>query len=234
MPYTINLPPSLFNTPLLVAGRPEYLLGTYSAKTSPTLLNITNISASGNSVTINATITAGKVPTTAQLLTVQNASNSGINAVGATVTSVTGFNTGDNSTGTIVYTVTGVGTIGSVAGSGQVVMPVAEVADVLQNGSSISVASPFNDPRVSGARTITAQVSFPVLPTSATVVLSGSDDNVNFYSVGTVITVTAGVATGGFLQVQEDAARFHRFDITNYVGAGSPPSGGSIVGKIVA
>jgi hypothetical protein len=222
MSYTTNLPPSLISTELLVAGRPSYLLGKYSAKTSPTLLNITSLSASVNTVTITATITAGDVPTTSQLLTVQNASNSAINAVNAVVTAVTGFNTGDKSTGTISYTVNAVGTIASAAGSGQVVMPVAEVPETLQNGSSLSVAMPFNDPRIDQSRTVVAQASCPSAPTAATIDLSASDDNVTFYKIGTVLSYAGGTATGGFLEVTGQSARFLRFDVSSVSGGTLP------------
>jgi hypothetical protein len=222
MAYTQGLPPSLINTELLIPGRLTYLLGYYSAKTSPTLANITNISAAVNTVTITVGLTAGNAPTTAQLLTVQNASNSAINAVSAPITAVTGFNGGDNSVGTIAYTVTGVGTIVSVAGSGQVVMPVAEVPDVLQNGSSLSVAMPFNDPRIDQSRTIVVQASCPSAPTTATINLSASDDNVTFYTLQTVLSYTGGTAAGGMAEIAYQSVRFLRFDVSNVTGGSSP------------
>jgi hypothetical protein len=231
MPAFLTLPASLANRPLLVPGRPQYLFGTYSATTSPTLANITNISASVNTVTITVGLTAGVPPTTAQLITVQGASNSSINAVGATVTGVSGFTTGDLSTGTIAYTVNAVGTIASAAGAGTVVLPVAETADALTSSLiSLQVTVPFNDPRIDQARTVTAQVSFPSLPTSVVVTLQDSDDDQTYYDVATVASVAAGVQTGGFLQVQNSSARFYRLSCGTVVGGSSP----TIIGKVSA
>jgi hypothetical protein len=230
MPSFMTLPASLANRPLLVPGRPQYLFGGYSATTSPTQGYITNISASVNTVTISVVITSVP-PTTAQLITVQGASNSAINAIGATVTGVTGFNTGDLSTGTISYTVNAVGTIASAAGSGTVVLPVAETADALtSNLISQQVTVPFNDPRIDQARTVTAQVSFPSLPTSVVVTLQDSDDDQTYYDVAAVASVAGGTLTGGFLQVQNSSARFYRLSCGTVVGGSSP----TIIGKVSA
>lgn len=240
-PAFMNLPASMANRPLLVPGVPFYVFGTYSAKTSPTLLNITNISASVNTVTISATITAGNVPTTAQLLTVQNASVSSVNAIAATVTAVTGFDTGDNSTGTVSYTVTGVGTVASAAGSGQVVMPVAVIPDVLStmlNNSDLTVYSqqvalPYNDPRIDQSRTIVVQVQFSSVPEACVVTLQASDDDVNYWNVATVITVTSGVPEGGLTQATFQSANFYRLAVTG-LNLGSPPSAASIQASLQA
>lgn len=230
MPSYITQPASFVNRPLLVPGRPHYVFGGYTSTVSPTLAYVTNVSAVGNTATVTLALLAGAIPTTSQLITVQRCSNSNFNAVGATVTAVSGFNTGDNSIGTVSYTLVGIGGVVSAAATGDAVLPVAETSDAAVNGASQQVTVPFNDPRIDQARTITAQCSFPSLPTTATVTLQGSDDDSTYFDIQAVGSVVAGVLVGGLLSVQNLSYRFYRLNLTNVTGGSSP----KIIGKISA
>jgi len=217
MPNYLTLPASMANRPLLVPGRPQYLWGGYSATDSPTLAYGTNIAGSGSTATLTLQLYAGKVPTTSQLITVQGCSISGFNVIGATITNVSGFNTGDNSVGTVQYA--NVTLSPTVAASGMVVMPVAVTSDLITQASpSLQCTMPFNDPRIDQARTVEAQVIFTSLPTTATVVLEESLDDVTYSSLGTAATVAGGVQTKTNLSATLTAGRFYRFNPTVVTG----------------
>jgi hypothetical protein len=224
MPSFMTLPASMANRPLLVPGQPKYVFGTYTASTAPTRAILTNVALTSNVATVSLTLIEGAVPTTNQTITVQGCSNSVFNIVAATVTAVSGFNTGDNSAGTVSYAVTHAN-VGSAAATAQyVVLPVAVLADALSsNLISQQVALPYNDPRIDQSRTIVTQVSFPSLPTSVTVSLQASDDDINYTTIGTAAVIAGGVfTTGPLAQFTDQAANFYRLSCGTVSGGTLP------------
>jgi hypothetical protein len=229
MPAYLTQPASAANRRLLVPGRPEYVFGSRDGKSSDTLSYVTNASLTTNVATLTLKLAAGNVPIVGQLLTMLNCSDSTFNVTGAAITAVAGFNTGDNSTGTVSFALTHAN-VGSEAVSGYVFMPVPEIAEALVNGASIQVSVPFNDPRIDQSRTITAQMQYPSIPTTCTTTLQTSDDDINYFDVGTVASVSGGVVTGGLLQAQNLSSRYYRLNHSNVTGGTSP----TCVGKISA
>jgi hypothetical protein len=149
-------------------------------------------------------------------------SNSVFNVQDVPLTGVSGFDTGDKSTGTVTFALSHVD-IAHAAASGMAVLPVAEVAEALFSGASKQVAVAYNDPRISQERTVSAQVSFPSLPTACIVDLQESDDDTNYYDVSAthLASVSGGTLTGGFQQVTDSVARFYRLNISSITGGTS-------------
>lgn len=149
-----------------VSGRPEYFFGSI-ADAQDTFMVIDHVAIATNVATLNVTITQGNIPLVGQRVNVQGVSTASgafnLTAVltGVTITAATGV-------GTITYALTHAD-VGSTAATGEAVVPVQEVAEALANGDSIPVYSPAQEPRDYGAKSITTAVTFPSIPTAATV-----------------------------------------------------------------
>lgn len=221
MSYSTGLQPSFQNVPLMVPGKPLFLLGSLSFSQSPTMAQVTNVALSGNVVTLSLALTAGAIPVVNQLISVQQCSVAAINGTAYTITAVSGFNTGDNSTGTVTFALTHANIV-SVAATGNAIAPIPVTADVAQNGSSLYAALPFNDPRIDQSRTLVFQALFPSIPTTATLTAYVSDDGVTFYSIGTIASVAGGVVTGGLLEISAQSAAFVQVQIASVTGGTNP------------
>lgn len=219
--YSTGLQPIFQNVPLLVPGKPLYLLGSLSFSQSSTIAYVTNVAITSNVATVSLQIIAGAVPVQNQLINIQQCSNSVFNVTNKTITGVSGFNTGDNSTGSVTFALAHADVV-SVAATGNAIAPIPVTNDVCQNGSSIYAALPYNDPRIDQSRTLVFQASFSSIPTTATLEALASDDGVTFYSLGTIASVTGGVVTGGFLEISAQSAAYVQVELSNVTGGTSP------------
>lgn len=217
---------------LLVAGKPEYLWGAFNDRTGPTTgLVISDAINAGNTVTVVFQVTGGNIPVVGALVTIVGAANASgnINVTNASIIGVTSTPAG---VVTIQFQIqTPSGTQLLLADSGQVIIPQPETSEALANGASVPVAVPFQNPQMDQGRSITAVVSLPSLPTTATITLQQSvqDNDVEYADIATVVSVAGGVSTGGQVTAEKTLGRFYRFNTTGVTGGTLP----SIIGKII-
>lgn len=216
-----GLQPIFQNVPLLVPGKPLYLLGSLSFSQSPTKAQITNVALTTNVVTLSLQLTEGLIPVVNQLINVQQCSQAAINGVNYTITGVSGFNTGDNSTGTVTFALTHAN-IATIAATGNAIAPIPVTADVCANETSWYAALPYNDPRIDQSRTLVFQCAFPSVPVAATVTAYVSDDGITFYSIGAVATVAGSVVTGGLLEISAQSAAYVQVQVSGVSGGTNP------------
>jgi hypothetical protein len=187
MPAYQNNP---FQRPVLVTkGVPCYLFGTYDFKVGNTRAALTNSALTSNVATVTVQIIEGPLPVVGGLISIVNstAGSAVLNVNRAVITGVN-INTTTNA-GTITFALTNAN-ITSVADAGTVVVEPAEVAETLVAGASIPcvIQAPEGDSQF----TVPFAVTFPTIPTAATVTLQRA------ISVATVIsewTNTAAVVT---------------------------------------
>jgi hypothetical protein len=187
---------------------------------------ITNSALTTNVATITVQITEGEIPTVGSLITVTQtqAGSGGMNVNRAAITAVAiNAQTG---AGTISYADTHAN-ITTVADSGSAIAEVPEVPETLANGNSIACV--FQAPKGDSQFTVPLSVTFPTLPTAASVDLQAALHNINseFTKVATVVAVaTSNYTAGPFAQVTLQRGYFYRLAVSGVSGVGT------IVGKI--
>jgi hypothetical protein len=217
---------------LLVAGTPEYLLGSYNDKTGPTFGYVISDSAVTTTGTVTFRIASGNVPFVGALITVVGTANAGgnFNVTNATILTVVCTDAGIC---TVTYAITSSSVAVGTADSGEVLVPQPEVAAALVTGASEPVALPAINSLNSQEHVITAVVAFPSLPTSVIVSLQQAviDLDSEYADVAVVATVAGGVVTaaGGQITVDPVMARFLRFNAGTVTGGTLP----SIVAKLI-
>lgn len=229
--------PSYVNTPfapnprLLTAGWPEWLFGSFATDVAPTRFQVTNVALTSNVATVSGYVREGNIPAVGSLISIQGtASTSGLfNVSNVAIASVTiNATTG---IGTITFALTHAN-VATAADSGQAIVPQAVQTEALANGSSIPCVPPANDPNTDAARTFTAQVYFPSLPTTATVTVQGSltNNDADYQNLGTVGTVVGGAITLSQAEFQLTNERFLRFNVSAVTGGTSPTIAAAILG----
>ena len=213
---------------LTMAGKPEYVFGSFNDKTGPTIGQVISNSSVTTTATLTFRVTSGNVPVAGSLITVVGTANSSgvFNVTNASIASVT--STDNNLSGVITVTYTIASTSqGTVADAGQVQIPQPEVGEVMVNGASVPVAVGYNTPTLQ-ARTVNATVSFPTTPTGGFVFLQGAlfDKDSEYETLGLVSNINGSPQIGPTLEVADSAYRFYRLNVTGLTGAGK------IVGKI--
>jgi hypothetical protein len=216
-------------------GFPTYLYGSLATDTQDTLLQVTNVAATGGTATVSVYVRAGSIPIVGNLISIAGtqASSGLFNVSSAPLTNVTiNATTG---IGTVQFAL--VGTVGSVADSGQALVPIQEVPETLAANTSVPVYVPSQEPNDMGEKSITTAVTFPTMPTAATVKLysainlpknlpgsAGSE----WTLVGTVATVAASAQTIGPLFTEDTSAntaalagRFFCLQVTGITGSGT-------------
>jgi hypothetical protein len=191
----------------------------------------------GTAGTLNVQLLSGNIPIVGALITVIGTANSAgvFNVTNATITSVSASANPDAGFYSIGYLVSST-TQATTLDGGQFIVPQIETGESLTaTGASVPVAAPFNNPEMQEGKSITASVSFPTAPTSATVVLQGAlfDKDSEYVTIGTLGTTngsstfqTGQGAAGTVADVNIVNFRFYRLNCTALVGTGS------IVGKI--
>lgn len=220
---------------VVLPGKPAYIYGSLATDTQDTLLQVTNVAATGGTATVSVYVRAGSIPVVGNLISIAGtqASSGLFNVSSAPLTNVTiNATTG---VGTVQFAL--VGTVGSVADSGQALVPIQEVPETLAANTSVPVYIPSQEPNDMGEKSITTAVTFPTMPTAAVVKLysainlpknlpgsAGSEWTV----VGTVATVAASAQTVGPLFTEDTSAntaalagRFFCLQVTGVTGSGT-------------
>lgn len=214
-------------------GVNAYLFGSYNYKQDNTRMYVTNVALTTNVATINVQITVGEIPIVGALLTISQTGSTGgafnVNRAPITAVSINALGVG-----TISYALVR-SNVGSAPDAGSAIAEVPEIGDVAANGASIAccMAAPDSDSQA----TVTAAVTFPSLPTAATVVLQQALKNIDaeFTTIlptggGTAATVAAGVQTvGPVASYTLTRGNFYRFLVSGVSGGTLP----TIVGKLV-
>lgn len=216
---------------LMISGTPNYLLGSYNDKASPTFGYVISDSAVTTTGTVTFIIKDGNVPFVGALITVIGTANAGgnFNVVNATILTVVCTDAGIC---TVTYAVASSSVAVGTADSGEVEVPQPELGETLVNGSSVPVAMTFQGSHSNQEKDIVAIVSFPgVLPTTALVTLQSAviDLDSEYADVATVTSVAGGVQSGGQISIDQQGARFYRFHTSTVAGPAS-----KIVAKLIA
>ena len=196
---------------------------------------MTNVAATGGTATVSVYVRAGNIPIVGNLISIAGTQTSSglFNVSSAPLTNVTiNATTG---IGTVQFAL--VGTVGSVADSGQALVPIQEVPETLAANTSVPVYVPSQEPNDMGTKSITTAVTFPTMPTTATVKLysainlpknlpgsAGSEWTLD----GVVATVAASAQTVGPLFTYDTGAntaalagRFFCLQVTGVTGSGT-------------
>lgn len=212
----------------LTPGYPAYLFGSLNLLVAPTKMRVTSVTVASTVVTLGVAVVEGNVPVAGQLVSVAyttsdggkaNVTNVAISDV--TIDAITGA-------GTISYTAVTSPPIGDqvlTADSGEALAPQAEVGEALVNGASQEIAIQANTGPNNG-RTIRFDVSFPSIPTTATVIAQSADLNLDseYYDISAtpVATVAGGVVSGGSSQFSMERSCFVRVIVSSVTGGTNP------------
>ena len=217
-------------------GLPAYLYGSLATDTQDTLLQVTNVALTSNVATVSVYVRAGNIPVVGNLISIAGTQTSSglfnvssVALTGVTINATTGI-------GTVTFALTNAN-VTSVADSGQALVPIQEVPETLAANTSVPVYVPSQEPNDMGEKSITTAITFPTMPTAATVKLysavnlpknlpgsAGSE----WTAVGTVATVAASAQTVGPLFTEDTSAntaalagRFFCLQVTGVTGSGT-------------
>jgi len=194
MPAYVNSP---FVKPILLQkGVPAYLWGSFNSHQGNTRAFVSNVALTTNVATVTVQIVSGEIPTVgSQISIIQTQTSSGVfNVNRATITAVSiNASTGQ---GTISFALTNAN-IASTADTGTVEVEVPEVGEALAAGASIACA--IQAPDGDSQFTVPCAVTFPVMPTGATIVLQRAirDVNSEYTTIGNAAVVAASAFTTG-------------------------------------
>jgi hypothetical protein len=211
---------------LLQKGVPAYLWGSYNTLIGNTYLAVTNVALTTNVATVSVQLINGPLPTVGEYISIINStSTTGLFNVNRAV--ITGV-TIDNGTGigTITFALTHAN-VTSGADVGSVLVEPAEVAETLAAANSVAVC--VQAPEGDSQFTVPVAVTFPTIPTAATVTLQVAIRNQDseYTNTTTVVTVAASAYTAGpVVQVTLQRGYFYRLAVTGITGSGT------IIGKI--
>lgn len=215
---------------LLTSGVPAYCFGSFNDRVDNTKMQVTNVAITSNVATLTVAIHRGNIPAVGSLISVQGVPTSSgafnvtqVPLTGVTIDAVTGI-------GTVTFALTHADVV-SVASSGTARVQVPEVAEALVNGSSVAWSVPVQSAIPDQGRALKAAVSFPSIPTTATVTLQEAifNQDSEFQDMATVASVTAGTVTGNQTTVGPTPGRFYRLHASSVTGGTSP----TIIGKLL-
>lgn len=218
----------LYNSPalrpqLLQKGTPAYLFGGLNMLQGNTQGYVTKTALATNVATVSVSITTGPIPLVGDLITVWatsqqtglfNVSRGVITAV--SITATTGV-------GTISYALTGTNQ-SATADAGAFLTEPGETAETLTTNTSsqpVTIQAPQGDSQF----TVPMAVSFPSMPTAATVTLQVAirDIDAEYTNTTTVVTVAASAFTAGpTVQATLQRGYVYRVRITGVTGGTSP------------
>ena len=217
---------------VIISGTPLYLFGSFNDRTGPSIGKVLSNSVdSFNNATVTFELQSGNIPVAGSLITIAGTSNSAgvfnvTNSVIASVSSVllTGIVT-------VIFSLAA-SAQANTADSGQVIIPQPEVGEALVNGASVPGALVSQGARLEQGRAVTAVVTFPSMPTTATVKLQQAvkDIDSEYADLATVTSVAGGVQTGGQVTLQGTLGLFLRFNVSGAAGGSSP----LLVAKLIA
>jgi hypothetical protein len=226
---------------LLVAGRPEYVFGSFQDKTGPTTGYVISDSGNGTTSTVVFQITSGNIPAVGSLVTIVGTAN----AAGAyNVTNVQIASEVVTDQGVCTITFLGAGSSASAQDAGAVQIPQPELGDSLttSTASSVPVTSPASPNQQSG-KSLSVTVTLPsqqlgVTSTlsAVTVVIQGANQDLDasYNTIGTIGTALAagsvtdwqsgqgntGTGTLASGSVNLPNFRFYRLRVTAATGSG--------------
>jgi hypothetical protein len=228
---------------VVLPGKPAYLYGSMPWDTQDTLFQVTSVASTTTVATVTGYIRAGNIPAIGNLVSIAGTQAgsgqfnvSSVPLTGVSISATTGV-------GTLTFALSGTA-VTSVADAGQAIVPIAEVAETLAANTSVPIYIPSQEPNDMGEKSITAAITFPTMPTAATVKLysainlpknlpgsAGSE----WTLAGTVATVAASAQTAGPLTTFDTSAsavnlagRFFCLQVTGITGSGT------IIGKIIS
>jgi hypothetical protein len=220
MPLYTN---SAFQLPVLATkGVAVYLLGSFDYKIGNSRLFLTNSALTTNVATVTVQQIVGPLPVVGGLISIVNSTAGGgvLNVDRAIITAVN-INT-TTGAGTISFALTNAN-IAAVADGGTVIVEPGEVPEVLVN-NSFSIATLIQAPEGDSQFTVPFSVTFPTLPTAATVSLQGAlrDNNAEYVTLITAGAVAAGAQTfGPFGEATLQRGYLYRFAVTGLTGTGT-------------
>lgn len=208
---------------LLQNGVPAYFFGGFNFLRGNGKGTVASVALTSNVATVTVTVNEGPLPLVGDWVTIwgTTSASGAYNVTRAVVTAVS-FNTATN-TGTATYALTSAN-LATTADPGQVLFEPTETAEALTN-NSFSAPIVVQSPRGDSQFTLPIAISFPSLPTTATVNLEGAiRDNASEYTpLGIVAAVVAGAQTvGPFGQVQLQRGYVYRLAVTGVTGGSSP------------
>lgn len=214
MPY-FNPSPYAPVPVLMESGKLEYLLGRRVPNQADTSISLQSVTDDGTNATFTGQIIEGNIPIVGSLFSSLTSDPANYNAVNAKISA-------------IAFNVNGQGTVtipsmhaGSEALSGNGLIPVPEVPETLVNGVSIPITFPMEGGS-SISRTMLASVTFPQIPSAATVTLQGAMRN---FETEYVDLKQIGIVAGGAVtQTQAQFAgegMYYRYHVTGVSGAGT-------------
>ena len=230
--------PAYINSPfkpapkLLVAGWPEYLIGSFNFDVAWGKFAVTNFALTSDVATLTGVIIAGNIPAVGDFISTQGTP---FDVTDATITGVT-INA-DTGVGTITYAASNAD-IDSVGSGGTAEILPAEASEAISsNYTSIPVSVPFQDTKAGGERTITVVVSTPTNSSLlATFTLQGAlrdvdSDYTALSPNGTAITaVSLPTSAGGAVSAEYCLTQYRFFRLLLTFTSGS----GTAVAKIEA
>lgn len=231
--YNFNPYPYKPTPAQLIAGKPEYVFGSYNDKTGPTIGTVISDAVATDVATVVFQILSGNVPVVGAKITIEGAQNTGFSSVSrATILSVS------------VVMLTGICTVTFALSAsdqpvlpdlGQVVIPQPEISEAVVNGPSVPVAAVFQNAQSNQGRSLTAVVSFPVQPFNVLVTVQSAviDEDSEYADVATVTSVVAGVVTGGQVTIETVLGRFYRLNVSGVAESSPAPSGVGLIGKFL-
>jgi len=227
MPLTTNTPTQKVRQ--LMPGTPEYLLGSFNADVEITQMLVSKVALASDVATLTVQVTRGNIPAAGSLVTVTGTkTSSGLFNVNRVALSNVTIDASSGA-GTISFALSHAD-VAQTSDAGLAVVDTPEVGEAVTAGTSVLAQT---QPETMGPlRTLAAMVSFPTLPTAATVKVVwavSQQDVINGPIVlGTVATVAAGVLTMGTTTYAAPAGGFLAFQVSG-VTAGS----GTIVAKLL-
>jgi len=221
---------------VVLPGKPAYVYGSLATDTQDTLIQVTNVALTSNVATVTGTIRSGNIPVVGNLISIEGTATasgafnvSSVALTGVSVTASTGI-------GTYTFALTHAD-VSSAPDAGQAIVPIQEVAETLAANTSVPIYVPSQEPNDMGEKSITTAVTFPTMPTAATVKLysainlpknlpgsAGSEWTLD----GTVATVAGSAQTVGPLTTFDTSAlttalagRFFCLQVTGITGSGT-------------
>lgn len=220
MPAFQNSP---FAPPVLhMKGVPTYLWGSYDPRVGNTRAYVTNTVLATDVATVTLQILDGPMPVVGAPISIINSTNGSgaFNVNRATITAVT-INSGTGA-GTVTFTLTHAD-IAAAVDIGSVIIEAPEVPETLAAGASL--AAVIQVPESDSQYTVPISVTFPTMPTAATVTLQRAlvgRDSAEWTNMAAVVTVTgSGYTAGPVVEATLERGYLYRFNVSGITGSGT-------------
>lgn len=214
---------------LAVSGLTAYLLGSHNRLVAATSMTVTSVQLIGTTATIGVIVKEGNVPTVGQLVSITGAVPSYFNVSNSAITAVSSAATPDAGVYTIQFTLVNSNTT-QISSPGLAVAPQIEISETLFSGASAQLCIQSNTGPQNG-RSIRFDVSTTGTVGAAVVKAQSADYDIDseYQDLGTILSITGGVSSGGSATFVDVLERFVRFNVTAVAGNTS----GKIIGKVL-